>query len=278
MDSKSGYNPNSQNQYQSHQAGGANESPSAPPPGAYGYNPNAPLYPTVPAESAYTSYGDPPPYQPTTGQSGYYMPQAPLASTSSYGSTSTGYPPQDYHHFAPPPQQTVQPMLTRTTHRVVHRNDSDDQLTCIVNLLWFTIGGGFVFAIAYGLVGLFLCITVIGIPFGLQLFKLAGLSVSAYGRRIERSPDNQTGCNICFNILWLPLGLCLAGMHFVYGCIMFCSLIGIPFALAHWRLMVLAVWPFGAELHYSDDIAYVTTQTTSTTTAGGTTLGNYNAV
>jgi uncharacterized membrane protein YccF (DUF307 family) len=46
----------------------------------------------------------------------------------------------------------------------------------ILNLVWLILAG-FWLAIAYALAGLLLCITIMGIPFGVQSFKLAGYAL-----------------------------------------------------------------------------------------------------
>ena len=53
----------------------------------------------------------------------------------------------------------------------------------IGNILWLIIAG-VALAISYVIGGLILCATIIGIPFGIQSFKLAGLALWPFGRRI----------------------------------------------------------------------------------------------
>ncbi len=54
----------------------------------------------------------------------------------------------------------------------------------ILNLIWFFLGGFSLF-FYYAFMGLFFCITIIGIPFGKQCFKLAKLSFAPFGATIE---------------------------------------------------------------------------------------------
>ncbi len=51
------------------------------------------------------------------------------------------------------------------------------------NILWIILGG-LAIAIGWALVGLILCITIIGIPFGLQSFKMAKLALWPFGAEI----------------------------------------------------------------------------------------------
>ena len=51
------------------------------------------------------------------------------------------------------------------------------------NLLWCLLGG-LVSALSWALAGAFWCITIVGIPVGLQCFKFASLSLFPFGSRI----------------------------------------------------------------------------------------------
>ena len=53
----------------------------------------------------------------------------------------------------------------------------------IANIIWIIFGGLFL-AIGFGVLGLIWCITIIGIPFGKQCFKLAGLALTPFGAEI----------------------------------------------------------------------------------------------
>ena len=117
-------------------------------------------------------------------------------------------------------------------------------MTFLGNLLWFVLGG-FLVAGFYFLAGLLLCCTIIGIPFGVQLIKIAGLAVCPFGRNVDIMKDS--GClNTFFNLLWLVLGWWeIAMVHLVLAAIFAVTIIGIPFAKAHWRIMKLSMLPFG---------------------------------
>ena len=118
-------------------------------------------------------------------------------------------------------------------------------MNLIGNILWFVLGG-FLVAILYFLGGLLLCVTIIGIPFGVQLIKIAGLAVCPFGRDVDMMKD--AGClNTLFNILWMAFGWwSVALIHLILAAIFACTIVGIPFAKAHWRLMKLSMMPFGS--------------------------------
>lgn len=119
-------------------------------------------------------------------------------------------------------------------------------MSCIGNLIWF-IFGGFFNAIGWFLAGLLWCITIIGIPVGLQCFKLARLQLFPFGKEIVTV--NYSGLNLLLNILWLIFGgieLCIFNlMSAVILCI---TIVGIPFAGQCLKLAKLSLMPFGKEI------------------------------
>ena len=120
-------------------------------------------------------------------------------------------------------------------------------MSFIRNLIWLVFGG-ILGAIAWFAAGLLLCITVIGIPFGIQCFKIAGFVLWPFGREIEIG--HFGACGLILNILWiLLLGLELAAFHLVVGVIFCITIIGIPFGLQHFKLARLGFIPFGARIY-----------------------------
>jgi uncharacterized membrane protein YccF (DUF307 family) len=115
----------------------------------------------------------------------------------------------------------------------------------LLNLLWVIFGGGLVIFLEYLLAGLLLCITILGIPFGLQCFKIAGLGLWPFGKEITYASFGAVG--MLFNVLWLLLaGLWIALSHLVAACVLAVTIIGIPFAWQHLKLARIALVPFGA--------------------------------
>lgn len=114
----------------------------------------------------------------------------------------------------------------------------------IGNILWVLVAGIWL-ALGYVLSGLVLCITVVGIPFGVQSFKLAQLSLWPFGRTVV--PASDGGClQVGFNVLWLVLfGWEIFLLHLVTGALLCITVVGIPFGIQAFKLSVLALWPFG---------------------------------
>jgi uncharacterized membrane protein YccF (DUF307 family) len=118
----------------------------------------------------------------------------------------------------------------------------------IGNLIWL-IFGGILIAIEYLIGSLFLMITIIGIPFGLQTLKMASLAIWPFGRDTRVHP-RASGClYILMNVIWLLTGgLWIAVTHAVLGLILCITIIGIPFGLQHFKLTAIALNPFGRDI------------------------------
>jgi uncharacterized membrane protein YccF (DUF307 family) len=115
----------------------------------------------------------------------------------------------------------------------------------IGNILWVILGGIWL-AIGWLLAGLLMCITIIGIPLGIQAFKMSKLTLFPFGKEIIYS---QKGGSIILNVLWLLLGgWWLALIHAVWGAIFCITIIGIPFGIQYFKIAKLALMPFGAEV------------------------------
>ena len=117
----------------------------------------------------------------------------------------------------------------------------------IGNIIWI-IFGGFAVALEYLVAGLLMFITIIGIPFGVQSFKLAGASLWPFGKDIQKTSDTGSGVSTILNVLWILLGgIWITLTHLVLGIALCITIIGIPFGLQHFKLMKLSFTPFGYE-------------------------------
>ena len=112
---------------------------------------------------------------------------------------------------------------------------------CFMNLLWLLLGGIFT-AVEYLISSLLMMITIIGIPFGMQTLKLAGLALWPFGKEV-RNGSRSSGClYILMNVIWI----CLS--HLLFGAMLCITIIGIPFGLQHFKLAALALSPFGKDI------------------------------
>lgn len=118
-------------------------------------------------------------------------------------------------------------------------------MSLLGNIVFF-IFGGFAIFLGYLLGGILLCLTIIGIPFGLQCFKLAGGVIAPFGREVREKDPPAGTVALIMNIIWIILpGLELAIMHLLLAIFFALTIVGIPIAAQHLKLLPLALLPFG---------------------------------
>lgn len=117
----------------------------------------------------------------------------------------------------------------------------------IGNIIWFVFGG-LIAALLWSLAGLILCVTVIGIPFGVQCFKIASFVLWPFGKEIELGHFGAGG--LIGNIVWIIVfGWEFAITHLIIGGIFCITIVGIPFGIQHFKFAQLGLIPFGAIIH-----------------------------
>jgi uncharacterized membrane protein YccF (DUF307 family) len=117
----------------------------------------------------------------------------------------------------------------------------------LLNIIWLVFAGIWT-AIGYLIAALVMFILIITIPFGVQAMKLAGYSFWPFGRTVVKKPTAGAG-SVVGNVLWVVLcGWWLALTHLVTGVLLLLTIIGIPLALANFKLVPVALWPFGREI------------------------------
>ena len=121
-------------------------------------------------------------------------------------------------------------------------------MSLLGNILWL-IFGGLIAGVGYILGGLLMCLTIVGIPFGIQSMKLGVATFAPFGKRIVEAPDANGPLQIVLNVIWLIFfGWEIAIAHLVSAGILAITIIGIPFALQHVKLIPIALLPLGRSL------------------------------
>lgn len=122
-------------------------------------------------------------------------------------------------------------------------------MSLLGNILWL-IFGGLLSGLGYIIGGLALCITIIGIPFGIQSIKLGIATFTPFGKELREVEHANSCLRILFNVIWLVLfGWEIALLHLVHALILAITIIGLPFAYQHIKLVPLSLFPFGREFH-----------------------------
>jgi len=116
------------------------------------------------------------------------------------------------------------------------------------NILWFIFFGLWT-ALYYLVTGALLCLTIVGIPFGMQCFRYASAVLAPFGTEVVQVPSESGPLRMIFNVIWIFLfGWELALAHLASALACAITIIGIPFALQHVKLVPVALLPFGHDL------------------------------
>ncbi len=124
----------------------------------------------------------------------------------------------------------------------------------LLNIIWVVLAG-FWLALLYALFAAALCITIIGIPFGLALFRNAQFALWPFGRTLIRSEGHGAGHTV-LNVIWIIPGLCLAVVHIVTAALLAVTVIGIPLAIGNIKLVPVALTPFGRKIVKTGDLVH----------------------
>lgn len=112
------------------------------------------------------------------------------------------------------------------------------------NVLWLILGG-LMTSLMYFIAGLLSCITIIGIPFGLALWRMGALALAPFGKKVELSSDRGGCVMLVFDVLWILCGWWeIALVHAFFGLLFCVTVVGIPFGLMHFRLAKFSLLPF----------------------------------
>jgi uncharacterized membrane protein YccF (DUF307 family) len=124
-------------------------------------------------------------------------------------------------------------------------------LRVILNVIWLVFCGLWM-AIGYAVAGLLCFVLIITIPFGIAAFRIAGYVLWPFGRTIERRPDAGVGSMIG-NVLWVILfGWWLTLEHVITGVLLALTIIGIPLAIANFKIIPITLLPLGARIVPAD--------------------------
>lgn len=121
-------------------------------------------------------------------------------------------------------------------------------MNIFLNIIWFVFGGLMV-AVEYAISSVAMMLTIIGIPFGLQTLKLAKVALWPFGTEVV-DDGWPSGClaGVMNVVWWFVGGVPIALTHLLWGLIFCVTVVGIPFGMQHFKLMKLALFPFGTKV------------------------------
>lgn len=116
------------------------------------------------------------------------------------------------------------------------------------NIIWLALAGIWL-AIFYVIAGILNFISIIGIPFGIQAFKLASYALWPFGRAVVRQPNSDVSISTLGNVVWFFFGgWFLTLVHLFTGVLLMLTIIGIPLGIANIKMAGLALAPFGKQI------------------------------
>lgn len=120
------------------------------------------------------------------------------------------------------------------------------ELSVIGNIIWF-LSGGFIPAVLWFVFGVMWSLSIIGLPVGIQCFKMASLQLFPFGRDV--SYTSMGAGSFLVNIIWIVIGgIELAAINAFIGLLLCLTVIGIPFGLQSFKMAKLSLMPFGARI------------------------------
>ena len=133
----------------------------------------------------------------------------------------------------------------------------------LLNIIWLVLAGLWL-AVSYVIAGVAMFITIIGIPFGIQAFKLAGYALWPFGRTLASTPGGHGLLRFIGNVLWFILaGWWLALEHLLVGVLLCITIIGIPLGLASFKMAAAAIRPMGRTVVHTDEAPNTATASTN---------------
>ena len=117
----------------------------------------------------------------------------------------------------------------------------------ILNIIWLVLCGFWMF-LGYLVAGVLLCILIITIPWGIASFRIGAYALWPFGRTIVSKPNSGAGSTIG-NIIWIIFaGWWLALGHITTGIALCITIIGIPFGIANFKMVPIALVPLGKDI------------------------------
>ena len=129
-------------------------------------------------------------------------------------------------------------------------------MSFVGNLLWFVFGGGVFYGLVWLLAGCLWCITIIGIPIGIACFRVASFAFLPFGKELvpaEIVGEKAVAGSGFVNVLWCIFsGFWLSVAHVLTGLGYCCTIILIPFGLAHFKIAKASFAPLGKRIVNSE--------------------------
>lgn len=117
----------------------------------------------------------------------------------------------------------------------------------ILNVLWLVFSGFWLF-LGYLLAAAIMCVLIVTIPWGIASARIGVYALWPFGRTVIDKPTSGLG-SVLGNIIWVVLaGWWIAAEHIISGVLLCLTVIGIPFGVANFKMVPVALMPIGKEI------------------------------
>ncbi len=131
---------------------------------------------------------------------------------------------------------------------ILKNNRTGESMKLLGNIVWW-IFGGLLTAVEYFVASAILMLTIVGIPFGIQTFKIGMMTLMPFNMTIKESKKANGFISLLMNIIWFFVGgIWITLTHLLFGVLLAITIIGIPFAKQHFKLASISLTPFGKEI------------------------------
>jgi uncharacterized membrane protein YccF (DUF307 family) len=117
----------------------------------------------------------------------------------------------------------------------------------LLNVIWLVLSGIWLF-LGYMLAALIMCVLIITIPWGIAAARIGVYALWPFGKAVVPTPGAGVG-SFLGNVVWVVLaGWWIAVQHLISGIALCITIIGIPFGIANFKLIPVALMPLGKQI------------------------------
>ncbi|SDM68677.1 Uncharacterized membrane protein YccF, DUF307 family [Cryobacterium flavum] len=117
----------------------------------------------------------------------------------------------------------------------------------LLNIIWLVLSGFWLF-LGYMLAAVIMCIFIVTIPWGIAAARIGVYALWPFGKTVAEAPGAGVG-SLLGNVVWVILaGWWIALEHLLSGIALCVTIIGIPFGIANFKLIPVALMPLGKQI------------------------------
>ncbi len=117
----------------------------------------------------------------------------------------------------------------------------------LLNIIWLVLSGFWLF-LGYMLAALIMFVFIITIPWGIAAARIGVYALWPFGKTVVPTPTAGVG-SFLGNVIWVVLaGWWIALEHLISGIALCITIIGIPFGIANFKMIPVALMPLGKQI------------------------------